>query len=126
MGIRNLARATMLGAAAPTLASRPATSQLVTFSTSGTFSHGSCGSSLRAFGACILQWSGVSQQSWTPPTDVVLGDFAMTCYTAPAPREDHLRVDVHVDDHEERAECRRRNDLGWSGGNLIPAPFVDA
>ncbi len=83
MGIRNLARATMVGAAALTLASSPATSQVVTFSTSGTFSHGSCGASLCAFGGYILQWSGVSQASWTPPTDVVLGDFAMTCYSAP-------------------------------------------
>ena len=83
MGIRNFARATFVGAAALTLASVPARSQVVTFSTSGTFSHGSCGPALCAFGGYVLQWSGVSQQQWTPPSDVVLGDFVMTCYSAP-------------------------------------------
>jgi hypothetical protein len=83
MGIRNLARATMVGAAALTLASSPATSQVVTFSTSGTFSQGSCGASLCAFGGYVLQWSGMSQASWTPPSDVVLGEFVMSCWSAP-------------------------------------------
>jgi PEP-CTERM motif-containing protein len=80
MGIRNLARAAMVGAAAVTLASSSATSQIVTFSTSGTFGGGSCGASFCSFGGYVLQWSGVNQQSWLPPSDVTLGDFVLNCY----------------------------------------------
>ena len=83
MGIRNLARATFVGAAALTLAATPARSQVVTFSTSGTFSGGSCGASFCAFGGYLLTWSGISQASWTPPGDVVLGNFVMTCFAGP-------------------------------------------
>jgi hypothetical protein len=83
MGIRNLARAAMVSAAAMTLAATPARAQVVTFSTSGAFSHGSCGSSFCAFGGYVLSWSGVSNVSWTPPGDVLLGDFVMTCFAAP-------------------------------------------
>ena len=80
MGVRNLARAAMVGAAAVTLASRPASAQLVTFSTSGSFSGGSCSSSFCSFGGFVLQWYGANQASWLPPSDVVLGQFAMFCY----------------------------------------------
>jgi hypothetical protein len=128
MGIRNLARAAMVGAAALTLASSPATSQVVTFSTSGTFSHGSCGASLCAFGGYVLQWAGMSQASWTPPTYVVLGDFGMTCYSGSCARsEHHLRLDVHADDYRRagRAPASARSRGGLVEPNFEPA-LVDA
>ena len=81
MGIRNLACAAIVGAAAVTLASSPATSQVVTFSTSGTFG-GGCSPWGCSFGGYMLQWSGISQGSWAPPSEVVLGNFSMTCYTS--------------------------------------------
>ena len=83
MGVRKLARVAMLAVAAVTLASRPASSQLVTFSTSGTFGGGSCGASFCAFGGYVLEWSSVNAAAWLPPADVTLGDFKVTCYVGP-------------------------------------------
>ena len=79
MGIRNLGRSTLIGVTALSLASAPAAAQSVAFSTSGTFSGGSCGSSACSFGGFVLQWSGASQSSWALPNDVVLGDFSVSC-----------------------------------------------
>jgi len=80
MALRNLARAAMIGTAAMTLAATPASAQLVTFSTTGSFSGGSCISSFCAFGGYVLTWSGVNSTSWLPPADVSLGNFGLTCY----------------------------------------------
>lgn len=85
MEIRNLARAAMVSAAAVTLASTPARAQLVTFSTSGAFGGGSCGPSLCTFGGYVLVWSGVSQATWTPPSEAVLGDFQTMCVLSGCP-----------------------------------------
>lgn len=82
MGVRNLMRAAFVGAGAVTLASSPATAQLVTFSTSGAFADGPCTGSYCAFGGLVLEWSGVNLSSWLPPSDVLLGDFVATCYSA--------------------------------------------
>jgi PEP-CTERM motif len=83
MGVRNLARAALIGTAAMTLASAPASAQLVTFSTYGTFSNGSCGPSLCVFGGYFLSFQGDFSTAWTPPADVSLGDFALTCFGQP-------------------------------------------
>jgi hypothetical protein len=85
MGIRNLARAALVGAAAVTLASTPARAQFVTFSTSGSFAGGSCGPTLCTFGGYVLTWSGISQTTWTPPSEVVLGDFQTMCVLSGCP-----------------------------------------
>jgi hypothetical protein len=85
MGIRNLARAAMVGAAAVALASTPTRAQVVTFSTSGAFSGGSCGPSLCTFGGYVLMWSGVSQATWTLPGEPVLGDFETMCVLSGCP-----------------------------------------
>jgi len=83
MGVRQLVRTALIGASALGLASIPAAAQNVTFSTSGTFSGGSCGATLCSFSGYVLQWSGVSQASWTPPADVSLGSFVVTCWGWP-------------------------------------------
>jgi hypothetical protein len=83
MGVRQLVRSALIGATALSLASVPATAQTVTFSSFGTFNGGSCGPLLCVFGGYVLQFEGVSQTSWTPPADVSLGDFALTCYSYP-------------------------------------------
>ena len=82
-GVRHLVRTAVIGASALSLASVPASAQNVTFSTTGTFSGGSCGAALCAFGGYVLQWSGVGPTSWAPPADVNLGDFVLTCYSYP-------------------------------------------
>ena len=79
MGLRNLARAAMIGSATVALGSAPASAQLVTFSTTGTFSHGSCGTSFCVFGGYVLSFVGTNNVSWLPPADVSLGDFSLTC-----------------------------------------------
>jgi len=81
MGIRNLACAAIVGAAAITVAPSSASSQVVTFSTSGTFGNG-CAPFACSFGGYVLQWSGITQGSWAPPSDVVLGNFTMTCFSS--------------------------------------------
>jgi PEP-CTERM motif len=83
MRVRNLARAVMIGTAAVSLASSPSSAQLVTFSTSGTFSQGSCGPSLCVFGGYVLTFLGESNVQWQQPSDVTLGDFAAVCFSAP-------------------------------------------
>lgn len=79
MGVSNLARSALIGAATLGLASAPAVAQSVTFSTSGSFSGGSCGLSSCSFGGYLLTWTGVTNASGVLPNDVVLGDFSMTC-----------------------------------------------
>ncbi len=82
MGVRNLARAALIGTAAITLASSPSAAQLVTFSSFGSFSGGSCNALSCTFGGYVLTFSGVLNTAWTPPNDVTLGDFAVTCYSS--------------------------------------------
>ena len=79
MGVRNLARSALIGVATLSLASAPAAAQSVTFSTSGSFSGGSCGSSSCSFGGFLLTWAGVTNATGILPNDVVLGDFSMAC-----------------------------------------------
>ncbi len=83
MRVRNLACAVMIGTAAVSLASAPASAQLVTFSTSGAFSQGSCGPSLCVFGGYVLTYVPEFNVQWQQPSDISLGDFAATCFSAP-------------------------------------------
>jgi hypothetical protein len=38
---------------------------------------------LCVFGGDFLSFQGVNNVQWTPPADVVLGDFSMTCFSYP-------------------------------------------
>ena len=78
MGIRNLARAATVGAAAVTLASSPVASQAVTYSNSWTFNQGSCSGSQCRFGGYNLQWSGIVPQGGG---GFLGGPFTMTCFS---------------------------------------------
>ncbi len=83
MKVRNLARAVMIGTAAVSLASAPASAQLVTFSTSGAFSQGSCIPTLCFSGSYVLQYLPEFNVQWLQPNDVSLGDFAVVCFSTP-------------------------------------------
>jgi hypothetical protein len=80
MGIRNLARAAMLGATALTLVSSQATSQGVTYSNSWTFNQGTCSALQCRFGGYTLQWGGPGPLTWLPQSGGFLGGYAtMNC-----------------------------------------------
>jgi hypothetical protein len=80
MGIRNLARAAMVGTAAVALATSPAASQGVTYTNSWTFNQGSCTGSSCRFSGYNLQWSG----GIVPQTTggFLGGSFTMTCFAS--------------------------------------------
>jgi len=86
MGIRNLARAALIGTAAAALGAIPAAAQTVTFSTSGFFGGGSCGvspSTSCSFGGFTLTFNGAPSISYGAPTNVDLGSFSVLCGTPP-------------------------------------------
>ncbi|HEV8448874.1 MAG TPA: PEP-CTERM sorting domain-containing protein [Gemmatimonadaceae bacterium] len=79
MGIRNLTRAAIAGAAAVALMSGPVESQGVTYTTSWTFNQGSCTSSQCRFGGYNLQWSSLVPQGGG---GFLGGQFTMTCFSS--------------------------------------------
>lgn len=83
MGARKAAWSALIGIAVLGAASAPAAAQSVTFSTSGAFGGASCGPTLCAFGNYVLRYISVGSTSWTPPGEVSLGQFGVTCLYAP-------------------------------------------
>jgi hypothetical protein len=79
MDTRHIARLALIAGTATTLASVPAMAQVVTFSTSGSFSGGSCGATSCSFGGFVLTYNGLSAASWTAPTNVNFGSFSVVC-----------------------------------------------
>lgn len=80
MGVRNLALAALIGAAAVGMAPKASSSQTVTFSTSGTFGNSSCATSFCFFNGYVLTFTGESNATWNQTGDVTLGDFSAVCY----------------------------------------------
>ena len=80
MGLRNLACAALIGAAAVSMTPNSSSAQTVTFSSSGTFSNGSCGGSYCLFGGYYLSFTGESNSTWNQVGNVTLGDFNLVCF----------------------------------------------
>ena len=80
MGVRNLAFAALVGAAAVTMAPRASSAQTVTFSTNGTFGNGLCDPSFCFFGGYLLTFSGETNTTWNQLDNVTLGDFNVVCF----------------------------------------------
>jgi PEP-CTERM motif-containing protein len=79
MQVRGIARATLIGAAAVTLGSLPAAAQVVTFSTTGSFSGGGCTTTSCAFDGFTMSFSPVGSDSFLSGSLVDLGSFVTQC-----------------------------------------------
>jgi hypothetical protein len=80
MGLRNLACAALIGAAAVSMTPTNSSAQTVTFSTNGIFADGACASSFCFFNGYSLTFTGESNSTWDQLGSVTLGDFNLVCY----------------------------------------------
>ena len=89
MGVRKLARAGLVAAAAVALGALPASAQNLTFSTTGTFSGGSGGTVCIATsctsGGFTLSFSDAPAAGYLAPTLLDLGQFVVTAAGASQP-----------------------------------------
>lgn len=79
MGVRGLARAVLVGTAAVALGAIPASAQLVTFSTVGTFTGASCVANVCTVAPFSLTFVNAGSNTYLAPTNVDLGSFSVTC-----------------------------------------------
>ena len=81
MNVRGIARGVFAGAVAAALGSLPAAAQTATFSTTGSFSGGGCGTTSCTFDGFTLSFTPVGSNTFLSGSLIDLGSFNTQCVT---------------------------------------------